>query len=291
LNLNHQQKIRIGSCAWSFEEWREVFYPRELPPSEWLEWYARYFPTVEIDSTFYAPPQPNSVARWLESTPSHFRFSCKLPREITHKRRLCDCREELHSFIRAIEPLAPKLHVILVQLPPAFSPKDGKTALRSFLSQLPRDFRFAVEFRHAGWHRPEIIRLLEKHRIGWVWADTSPLNERNLPPFEFQPRTTEFLYVRLLGDYTNKYDVEGKHVHRYGKLLWKREAALESWVLKIQRQLAGIRALYIYVNNHFEGFAPETCQRLAERLGFELPLPAATELVNAPADRAQLDLL
>ncbi|PZR72093.1 MAG: hypothetical protein DLM52_13640, partial [Chthoniobacterales bacterium] len=54
MNLTHQHKVRIGSCAWSFEEWREVFYPRELPTSEWLAWYARFFPTVEIDSTFYA---------------------------------------------------------------------------------------------------------------------------------------------------------------------------------------------------------------------------------------------
>jgi uncharacterized protein YecE (DUF72 family) len=291
LNLNHQQKIRVGSCAWSFQEWREVFYPRELPPSQWLEWYARFFPTVEIDSSFYAAPSRESMALWLESTPSHFRFSCKLPREITHKCRLRDCREQLQSFLHAMEPLSSKLHVILVQLPPNFSPKDGKAALRSFLAQLSRDFRFAIEFRDPSWHRPEIIRLFEKHRISWVWADTSPLNERNLAPFEFQPSTTDFLYVRLLGDYSTKYDDGGNQMHRDGKLLWKREAALESWVLRIQRQLSDIRALYIYVNNHFEGFAPETCQRLAERLGYELPLPVAAELVNVPTDRAQLDLL
>src|SRR5207248_6522530 len=51
MNLNRQQKIRIGACAWSFEDWREIFYPRDLPESRWLEFYARYFPTVEIDST------------------------------------------------------------------------------------------------------------------------------------------------------------------------------------------------------------------------------------------------
>jgi uncharacterized protein YecE (DUF72 family) len=236
-------------------------------------------------------PKPEAVLRWAEETPGHFRFSCKLPREITHRCRLHDCGAEFKEFLHAIEPLAPKLQVILVQLPPQFSPRDGKAALRSFLDQLPHDFRFAIEFRHAGWHRPEIIRLLEKHRVNWVWADTSPLNQRNLAPFEFQPRTTDFLYVRLLGDYSTKYDDEGKHLHRYGKLLWKREVALESWILKMERQLPDIRALYIYVNNHFEGFAPETCQRLAERLGFELPLPGGAELVGEPNDRAQLDLL
>jgi len=290
VNLNDQQKIRIGACAWNFREWREVFYPRDLPESHWLEFYARYFPTVEIDSTFYAAPPPESVRRWLDLTPSHFRFSCKLPREITHRRRLRDCSAELSGFLTSIEPLAPKLHVILVQLPPSFSPRDGKTPLRSFLEQLPRDFRFAIEFRHPGWHRPQIIRLLEKYRICWVWADTSPLNERNLAPFEFQPRTSDFLYLRLLGDYATKYDRDGKHQHHYGKLLWKREAALESWALKIERQLAGVRAVYAYVNNHFEGFALETAQRLAEKLGYELPLPNGAEAAGSPADRAQLDL-
>ncbi len=178
--------------------------------------------------------------------------------------------------------------MVLIQLPPSFSPKDGKTALRKFLDQLPRDFRFAIEFRHAGWHRPQIIHLLEKYRVCWVWADTSPLNERNLAPFEFMPRTTDFLYVRLLGDYSTKYGRDGERVHRYGKLLWKREAALESWALKIERQLADTRSVWTFTNNHFEGFAPETCQRLAHRLGFELPLPSTAEI--ASADRVQLDL-
>jgi uncharacterized protein YecE (DUF72 family) len=289
VNLNGQQKIRIGTCAWRFEDWRDTFYPPDLPESQWLEFYARYFPTVEVDSTFYAPPRPDAVRRWLDLTPSHFRFSCKLPREITHQCKLRDCSAELNRFLRAIEPLAPKLHIILVQLPPSFVAKEGKEPLRSFLEQLPRDFRFAVEFRHLGWHRPQFIHLLEKYRICWVWADTSPLNERNLAPFEFQPRTTDFLYVRLLGDHTTKYDRDGKHQHRYGKLLWKREAALESWALKIERQLSDVRAVYAYVNNHFEGFALESAQRLAERLGYELPLPS-TEAAISGEDRKQLDL-
>ena len=162
--------------------------------------------------------------------------------------------------------------------------------LRDFLEQLPRDFRFAIEFRHPGWHRPQVIHLLEKHRVCWVWADTSPLNERNLAPFEFLPDTTDFLYLRLLGDYTTKYDRDGERVHRYGKLLWKREAALESWALKIERHLADSRSVWTFVNNHFEGFAPETCQRLANRLGFELPLPSAEETAALGRSCGQLDL-
>lgn len=288
MNLNDQQKIRLGTCAWSFEEWRGSFYPADLPADRSLEFYSRYFPAVEVDSTFYGTPADSTVARWVESTPASFRFICKLPRTITHACRLRDCRADFAAFLRAMEALAPKLQVILIQLPPSYAPKEGKPALRDFLEQLPRDFRFAIEFRHPGWHRPQVIRLLEKHRVCWVWADTSPLNERNLAPFELWPRTTDFLYVRLLGDYATKYDGDGQRVHPYGKLLWKREAALESWALKIERHLQEVRNVWTFVNNHYEGFAPETCQRLAQRLRYELPLPTPFE--TASATPGQLDL-
>lgn len=280
----------MGSCAWSFADWRGVFYPQELPESHWLEFYSGYFPAVEVDSTFHAAPPETTVRRWAETTPASFRFSCKLPRQITHICRLRDCATELTAFLRAIELLGPKLHVILIQLPPSMRPADGKHALRKFLLQLPRDFRFAIEFRHPGWHRPQFIGLLEKYRICWVWADITPLNERNLAPFEFLPCTTDFLYLRLLGDYTTKFDSDGGHIHRYEKLLWKREAALESWSLKIQRHLEGVRSVWGFSGNHFEGFAPETCQRLAYRLGFDLPLPLETEQAFSAGTQSQLDL-
>ena len=290
MNLTDQQKIRIGTCAWSFPDWRGTFYPSELPESEWLQFYARYLPAVEIDSTFYSVPNENAVRRWVELTPASFRFSCKLPREITHVCKLRDCTAELNTFLRAIEPLESKLQVVLIQLPPSFIPKDGRQALRKFLVQLPKGFRFAIEFRNPGWHRPQIIRLLEQHRICWVWADTSALNERNLAPFEFLPRSTDFLYLRLLGDYSTKYDRDGLFVHRYDSLLWKREAALESWALKIERHVSEVRNVWAFVSNHFEGFAPETGQRLAQRLGYELSLPSETEKQFAPKDQSQMDL-
>lgn len=287
LNLTDQQKIRLGACAWNLEEWRGGFYPADLPQDRWLEFYARHFPAVEIECRD-GSPAADTVQYWQESTPAPFRFACKLPREITHACRLRDCSSEFNRFLRAVEPLGPKLHVVLVQLPPTFAPKDGRAALRSFLEQLPREYRFAIEFRHPGWHKPHIIHLLEKHRVCWVWADTTPLNERNLAPFELWPNTTDFLYLRFLGDYTTKAGSNGQRAHPYGKLLWKREAALDSWALKIERHLSESRNVWGFVSDHFEGFAPETCARLAQRLGFDLPLPSATE--TAATDPGQLEL-
>ena len=267
------------------------FYPPDLPESQWLEFYANYFPAVEVDSTFSCRPGRRDHPSLGRNDSGCFSFRLQAsPRDHAHLPTV-DCTAELSSFLRAIEPLAPKLQVILIQLPPSFAPKDGKTALRKFLEQLPRDFRFAIEFRHPGWHRPQFIRLLEKYRICWVWADTTPLNERNLAPFEFLPCTTDFLYLRLLGDYATKYDVDGGHVHRYEKLLWKREAALDkAGRSRFERHLAEVRNVWAFAGNHFEGFAPETCQRLAQRLGFMLPLPSETEQGSFDRERSQLDL-
>ena len=136
MKLIDQQKIRIGTCAWTFEDWAGAFYPVEVPQTQWLDFYARYFPAVEVDSTFYAAPSEETLLRWIEATPANFRFSCKLPREITHTRRLHDCPAELNAFLRAIEPLTQKLSIILIQLPPSFAPKDGRQNIEAWRAYL-----------------------------------------------------------------------------------------------------------------------------------------------------------
>src|SRR5207244_12276120 len=117
------------------------------------------------DSTICAAPAEATIRLGIEISPPALRFAGKFPREITHTRRLRDCTAELNSFLRAIEPLAPKLQVVLIQLPPSFAPKDGKTALRKFLQHLPHHFRSALEFRHSGWHRTPLISLFDTYRI------------------------------------------------------------------------------------------------------------------------------
>ena len=262
------------------------FYPADLPPKRMARILCPLFPGRRRSiPLFTAPRGERPSRRWMEMTPAAFRFACKLPARdhpCSPAARL-PRRVELH-FFRAIE--AARAETAGHPDPaPALVHAEGRQngASANFSSNCRADFRFAIEFRHPGWHRPQIIRLLEKHRVCWVWADTSPLNERNLAPFEFLPRTTDFLYLRLLGDYARNTIATAEHLHRYGKLLWKREAALESWSLEIERHLAEMRSVWAFVNNHFEGFAPETCQRLAQRLGFDL---AAASRGSDFADRA-----
>ncbi len=291
LPLNPEPHIHIGTCAWSFEDWRTAFYPGHLPAAKWLEFYARHLPAVEVDSTFYHVPTAHAATHWHEVTPPHFRFACKLPREITHERKLRDAAEALAEFLTALEPLGEKLACVLVQLPPFFTPLHDAAALRAFILGLPGGVRFAIEFRHAGWHLPRFAHLLEEHRVCWVWSDTTPLAAQADGAFAFLPDTADFAYVRLLGDLEKKYDGGGRTLHRYQAVQWPRDPGLESWAVRI-RQAAETKRVFVAASNHYEGFAPETCQRLGERLGvkIELPLPGGGAEQLAAAD-PQMNLL
>jgi len=280
--------IKIGTCAWSYEDWRDVFYPGHLPAAERLEFYGRHLPAVEVDSTFYHAPSPQVAAHWAEITPPDFAFACKLTREITHERKLRDAAEPLREFVDALAPLGRKLWCVLVQLPPFFTPARDETALRDFVRHLPTDVRFAIEFRHAGWHHPRIAHLLQEHGVAWVWNDLTGADHADEGAFELQPDTTDFLYVRLMGDLEKKYGPDGQRIHHYRELFWPRERALESWAVRIRQAAPEHRRIFVAVSNHFEGFAPHTARRLGERLGFSFPPPHAPEPEKPDP---QLDLL
>lgn len=282
------EKIKIGTCAWSFDDWRGTFYPENLPPSGWLAFYAQRFPSVEVDSTFYHPPSPQVAGHWLDATPEDFVFCVKMPREITHQRKLRDCEEPLGEFLASLAPLHRKLGSVLIQLPPYFTLKHGEHALREFVRELPRDFRFAIEFRDASWHLPRVVHLLEEHRICWVWADLTEIERAAEGAFEFLPKTTDFLFVRMLGDLESKFRSDGSRAFRYREITWPRDGSLSHWREKLRVALAEVARVFIYINNHFEGFAPHSVRRFAEVLGVALPEPPPE-----PASEAgqQLELL
>lgn len=287
--MDPRDKIKIGTCAWSCDDWRGVFYPEHLPPAERLSVYARSFGAVEVDSTFYATPPLKTALHWFEATPPEFVFACKAPREITHERRLRDCGELLDEFLRGIEPLGEKLGCVLFQTPPSLRPRQDEAALRAFVRSLPGRVRFAIEFRHHDWHQPRIVRLLEDHRVCWAWTDATPLDHQQEAAFEFLPETADFVYLRLLGDYGRKYAGDGSPLHAYRAILWPRDASLENWAIRLRQRLPDVARAFIGVNNHFEGFAPATARRLAALL--DLPLPEFTPPAATGGDNTQMRLL
>jgi uncharacterized protein YecE (DUF72 family) len=136
---------------------------------------------VEGNTTFYATPPLDTVTSWAGQTSPDFRFVLKLPKTITHERRLADAGDPLHAFLTAIEPLGPRAHALWVQLPPSFGPADLGT-LTGFLPRLPREYRSCVEVRHrAFFEDPRAGQQLEKALGGvgaeWMTLDTTVLFE------------------------------------------------------------------------------------------------------------------
>ncbi|WP_433332228.1 DUF72 domain-containing protein [Spirillospora sp. CA-294931] len=148
-----------------------------MAPGERLAAYASWCDAVEGNTTFYATPARSAVESWAEQTRPEFRFVVKLPKTITHERRLAGAEEELRGFLDAIEPLGPRAHALWVQLPGSFSPSDVGV-LSAFLRRLPGAYRYAVEVRHrAFFEDADSERLLERVLgeldVEWVPFDTT----------------------------------------------------------------------------------------------------------------------
>lgn len=281
--------LAFGTCAWTHDDWRGVFYPPHLPPSGRLAYYSQFMTAVEVDSTFYHIPTPAVASHWAEVTPREFLFSCKVPREITHERKLRECESVVTDFLSGIEPLREKLGCLLIQLPPFFAPKRDEHALREFVHSLPGGWPWAIEFRDHEWHFPRIVHLLEERGICWCWNDLSAVKNADAAAFDFRPRTADFAVLRFMGDSSTKYRGDGSLVHHYDRLQWPRAASLENWAAKIRTEAPELKRMMVFANNHFEGYAPLTAQRFAEKLGAALHLPGRKDL-HPGEDAEQLGL-
>jgi uncharacterized protein YecE (DUF72 family) len=162
--------IHVGTSGYNYPEWRGSFYPRDLPASKMLRYYAERFATVEINATFYRMPTAKSVTGWAETAPPGFVFTLKAPQRITHMRRLRDIEEPLRLFCDVARPLGDKLGPLFFQLPPNF--KKATDRLRDFLVQLPPDLRCAFEFRHASWFADDVYSALRARNAALCVADT-----------------------------------------------------------------------------------------------------------------------
>ncbi len=164
---------------WTYAPWQRRYLPHPLSPRERLRAYATWCNAVEGNTTFYATPNLDAVRSWAEQTAPDFRFILKLPKPITHERRLGDVDDLLRAFLAAIEPLGRRAYALWIQLPPSFSPAD-LGALAGFLRRIPREYRYCVEVRHPAFFAdPRSERHLEQALgdVGaeWVTFDTTVL--------------------------------------------------------------------------------------------------------------------
>jgi uncharacterized protein YecE (DUF72 family) len=263
------QEFHIGCSSWTSPAWTGRFYPAGLPDRDRLPFYAQYFDTVEVDSTYYTPPRAFVVQSWARKTPDEFRFSLKFPRDLLDPKKPSG-PAELGSFVRTAQELGPKLGPILLQFPPWFrpgrSPREGFSAyLEQVLEALPEGPRFAVELRDRRWYADatgEWLReLLTRRRIASCW---SSLNYVDIPPWV----TTDWLYVRFIGDH------ETVPAEQHGELRVDKTDDLRMWT----RRLAGVKVwdAWFLFNNHYAGYAPASANLLRKELGLDpIVLPSA----------------
>ena len=235
----------IGCSGWNYPHWREVVYPKGLPQSRWLEHYTALFDTVEVNTTFYRLPKRDSVAHWVEQTPSDFVFSVKASRYLTHVRRLRDMGTGLGRFYERIEPLvqSSKLGPVLWQLPANFRRDDDRLA--SALDQLPPG-RHCFEFRHESWFVPEVSELLRSYGVALVIGDHP---ER---PFQTHELTADWTFIRF-------------HQGTRGRYSNYSERELEEWAGRIA-DWADSADVYAYFNNDWNGYAPRNAAQLKKLL-------------------------
>jgi uncharacterized protein YecE (DUF72 family) len=237
------------------------FYPKGIENSKWLMYYSKVFNYVEIDSTFYRIPNEFMVKNWYKRTPDDFRFTAKFPKIITHDKRLSDFDEvQLNYFFESISELKEKLMALLIQLPPSMDIVEGLDALRIIFPYLDKRFRYAVEVRNRSWFQDLAYNFFRNNQMCLVW---SQLADIKTPPIV----TTDFVYVRLIGD-------RSIHEKDFGTIQIDRIKEMKKVARNFKKgsdesDLSRIRFSIVAANNHYAGFGPGTVNIFRQLMGLE----------------------
>jgi uncharacterized protein YecE (DUF72 family) len=250
-------KFYIGCSGWSYSAWKGPFYPPNLENSEWLRFYSQIFDYVEIDSSFYRIPNQFMVRNWAKKTPGNFRFTAKFPKVITHDKHLVDIEKEVEVFLKNIEPLHEKTLALLIQLPPSIEIMPGLEGLRHLAPLLDNRFRYAVEVRHQSWFQDLAYNFFADNKICMVWSQLAGIRT---PPIV----TTDFLYVRFIGDRT----IDEKD---FGKIQKDRVSEMKKWARRVKRvqeeNKQQLNLAIVSSNNHYAGFGPGTANMFRKMVG------------------------
>jgi len=245
-------KIRtfVGTSGYNYSHWSDgVFYPGGLSEREWLEYYANFFNTVELNVSFYRLPKRSTFEGWRKRTPEDFTFVVKGSRYITHIKKLKDCGEALNLFFNHVEGLKEKLGAVLWQLPPNLHINCER--LESFCKiihdlKVSSLTRHSFEFRHRSWFCKEVYSILKKYGFSLCIAHS------NYWPYE-EVTTSDFVYLRFHGGeilYGSNYS----------------EKELRDWASKARYWMGKGKDIYAYFNNDAHGFAVKNALRFKELL-------------------------
>jgi uncharacterized protein YecE (DUF72 family) len=188
-------EIRVGIGGWTFEPWRNNFYPEGWPKSRELEYASRRVSAIEINGTYYSTQKPSTFAKWRDETPDDFVFSMKANRFTTNRRVLADAGDSVRMFVDSgIAELGPKLGPIVWQFAPTkrFDPVD----FEAFLKLLPSEvkgllLRHALDVRHDTFMCPEYLDLARRYKAATVFTDSDDYPS-------FADITGDFVYTRMM---------------------------------------------------------------------------------------------
>ncbi|HEX5324046.1 MAG TPA: DUF72 domain-containing protein, partial [Capsulimonadaceae bacterium] len=277
-------RIKIGTASWQDPGFIQDWYPKDLPKSQLLPWYAEHFPYVEVNSTFYHVPEPRTLEHWARQTPGNFTFDLKLHKLLSHhSTKPDDLPEELRYLVAetakrvertpeleqallrltldAVAPLASagKLGAFLLQMSPSFRPKyhslDELLPVRESLVGTP----LALELRNRDWISaeiaPKVFDFCEDHAITLVMVDAPETSHfMALPEFE-AVTNPKLAYLRLHGRNAEGY-VRGRSVAERFKYDYSEEE-LEEVAVKIERIAKEAAEVHVAFNNNFSNYAPK----------------------------------
>jgi len=227
------------------------FYPEDLPTKEWLAFYMRHFPTVEINNSFYRQPKANTWKLWRQTAPPRFRYAVKASRFLTHIKRLKADEGSVQFFFKGARLLGNKLGPILYQLPPNFQgTEENAERLDAFLSMLPKGHKHTFEFRNKSWFKEKTFQQLRRHEAGFCAFDMPNLKT----PLTV---TAPFTYMRFHGS-------GAKYRSNYS------DGELKDWSKRLSTLAKEADELYVYFNNDAFGFAVANAKKLGELLGVDL---------------------
>jgi uncharacterized protein YecE (DUF72 family) len=258
----------IGCAVWAYKDWLGELFPPGSKSADFLALYSRRLTTVEGNTTFYATPKPEVVARWAAETPAGFRFCLKLPREISHEGPLAAQIETTHAFIERMAGLGERLGPFFLQLPPGYR-VDKIDDLERWLAAWPKERRLAVEVRHADWYaepaESALMELLERYNAGRVVMDVRPLDAGPLPGAN----------IDLQAARDRKPDVP-MHPLRSGGIALIRyighpipelnEPLLDEWAERVAHWLADGTQVYFFCHCPDERRSPALCRAFQRRL-------------------------
>ncbi len=276
--------IRIGTSSFSESDWVGPFYPAGTKPGDFFKYYTSRFSTVEIDASYYAVPSTRTVDRWRELSPPGFILSAKFPRSIVHGGEAATPNSRLvlnpdatypirDQFLSVMSRMGEHLGPLVLQFPyfakaQFEDERPFMERLDTFLQDLPKEYRYAVEIRNPKWLTPEFADLLRKHNVALVLVDQGWMPMIDEVQRRFDPLTTDFCYIRLLGD---RKEIEAVTTS-WNKVVIDRSANLDLWADWLARLFELCVKTLVYINNHYAGYAPETARTLTVKYQERLKL-------------------